>query len=287
MYPPVVTKDPTAVQVEVQAAYRRMFPAADPMFVPQVFGWAIDCFTGNFRDYQPVDARYHDFEHTLQGTLCLARLLRARHLAQAQPRLTQHLFQLGLLSILLHDTGYLKQQHDTEGTGAKYTVIHVQRSAEFAAELLKEKGFTATDIQAVQNMIRCTGVNAALNVIPFQSDLERVLGWALGTADLLGQMAAEDYVDKLPTLYAEFAEASAYSKDRTSFIAMFTSADDLMQKTPAFWEKFVRLKLDRDFGGLHQFLNSPYPAGPNPYFQRIEANIEQLRRRIATAGSRR
>ena len=285
MYPPVATKDPTAVQVEVQAAYRTMFPDADPMFVPQVFGWAIECFTGNFRDYQPVDARYHDFEHTLQGTLCLARLLRARHLAEAQPRLTQHLFQLGLLAILLHDTGYLKQRTDTEGTGAKYTVIHVQRSAEFAAELLKEKGFSARDIQAVQNMIRCTGVNAALNVIPFQSDLEKVLGWALGTADLLGQMAADDYVDKLPILYAEFAEASHYSKDRTSFIAMFTSANDLMQKTPAFWEKFVRLKLDRDFGGLHQFLNDPYPSGPNAYFQRIEANIERLRGRRATGGA--
>lgn len=284
MYPPVVTKDPTAVQVEVQAAYRTMFPDTDLMFVPRVFGWAIECFTGNFRDYQPVDARYHDFEHTLQGTLCLVRLLRARHLAEAHPRLTQHLFQLGLVAILLHDTGYLKHRDDTEGTGAKYTVIHVQRSAEFAAELLKEKGFSATDIKAVQNMIRCTGVNAALNVIPFQSEVERVLGWALGTADLLGQMAAEDYVEKLPILYAEFAEAAAYSKDRTSFIAMFTSANDLMQKTPAFWEKFVRLKLDRDFGGLHQFLSDPYPSGPNVYFGRIEANIERLRRRTATAG---
>ena len=58
-------------------------------------------------------------------------------------------------------------------------------------------------------MIRCTGVNAALSVIPFQSEMEKVAGFALGTADLLGQMAAEDYVDKLPILYAEFAEAAA------------------------------------------------------------------------------
>jgi hypothetical protein len=97
-------------------------------------------------------------------------------------------------------------------------------------------------------------------------------------------MAAEDYVDKLPTLYAEFAEAATYTKDRTHFIAMFSSVDDLMQKTPTFWEKFVRLKLDRDFGGLHRFLNDPYPSGPNAYFQRIEANIERLRQRLAAAG---
>jgi hypothetical protein len=285
MYPPVVTKDPTAVEVEVQAACRAMFPTADPLFVPRVFGWAIECFTGSYRDYQAVDARYHDFEHTLQGTLCLARLLRARHLAGAQPRFTQQMFQLGLLAMLLHDTGYLKTRADTHGTGAKYTVIHVQRSAQFAGDLLKEKGFSATDIKAVQNMICCTGVNAALSVIPFQSELEKVAGWALGTADLLGQMAAEDYVDKLPILYAEFAEATAYSKDRTHFIAMFSGAEDLLRKTPAFWEKFVRLKLDRDFGGLHRFLNDPYPSGPNPYFERIEANVERLRQRTMPASA--
>ena len=284
MYPPVVTNDPTAVQVEVQAACRAMFPGADPMFVPRVFGWAIECFTGNYQNYQAVDARYHDFEHTLQGTLCLARLLRGRHQAGAEPQLTLQMFQLGLLAILLHDTGYLKKRGDTQGTGAKYTVTHVRRSANFAAELLKEKGFDANSIRAVQNMILCTGVNATQSVIPFQSELERVLGWALGTADLLGQMAAEDYVDKLPILYAEFAEASNYSKDRTHFIAMFSSAEDLMQKTPTFWEKFVRLKIDRDWGGLHRFLNAPYPSGPNGYFERIEANIERLRQRTAAGG---
>lgn len=280
MFPPVVTKDPTAVEVEVQAAYLAMFPQSDPLFVPRVFGWAIECFTGSYADYQAVDARYHDFEHTLQGTLCMARLLRGRHAANAQPQLTQRVFQLGVLAILLHDTGYLKKRDDTEGSGAKYTVTHVNRSAEFAAGLLGEKGFSVADIKGVQNMIRCTGVDAALSVIPFQSEMEKVVGHALGTADLLGQMAAEDYVDKLPILYSEFAEAVRHTKDKTHFIAMFASADDLLQKTPAFWQNYVRLRLDRDFGGLYRFLNDPYPDGPNWYLERIEANMERIRQRL-------
>jgi hypothetical protein len=283
MYSPVATKDPTAVELEVQAACRTMFPDADPLMVPRSFAWAIECFSGNYQDYQAVDTRYHDFEHTLQGTLCLARLLKGRHAAGAQPQFSPRMFQLALLAILLHDTGYLKKRSDREGTGAKYTVTHVKRSAQFAARLLQEKGFAPTEIKAVQNMISCTGVNAALSAIPFQSEWEKIAGLALGTADLLGQMAAEDYVDKLPILYAEFAEAVSYSKDRTQFVAMFTSAADLMQKTPAFWEKFVRVKLDRDFGGLHAFLNDPYPSGPNWYFERVEANIERLRRQLASA----
>src|SRR5687768_6660290 len=135
MFPPVVTKDPTAVAVEVQTAYRAMFPDADPLFVSRAFGWASECFTGRYDDYQAIDARYHDFEHTLQGTLCLARLLHARHRAGSQPQLTRRMFELGLIAILLHDSGYLKKRGDSEGTGAKYTITHVARSAEFAANL--------------------------------------------------------------------------------------------------------------------------------------------------------
>lgn len=281
MYSPVVTKDPTAVEVEVQSVYLGMFPKGDAMFVPRVFGWAIECFTGGYQDYQAVDARYHDFEHTLQGTLCMVRLLRGRYRANAQPPLTERMFQLGVLAILMHDTGYLKKRADVEGTGAKYTVTHVDRSAQFAAGLLAEKKFPAEDIKAVQNMIHCTGVDAPLSVIPFQNDMEKIVGHALGTADLLGQMAAEDYVDKLPVLYAEFAEAKSYTQDKPNFVSAFSSAADLMQKTPAFWEKYVQMKLERDFGGIHRFLNDPYPDGPNYYIQRIEANVKRLREQLA------
>jgi len=284
MYPPVSTKDPRAVEVEVQAAYLEIFPVGERTFVPRIFGWAIECFTGRHGDYQAIDAHYHDFEHTLQGTLCMARLLRGRHRAGAEPPLTQRMFELGLLAILLHDTGYLKKREDKEGTGAKYTVTHVERSTEFAEVLLREKGFSAKDIQAVQDMIRCTGVDARLSAITFQSELEKVVGFALGTADLLGQMAAQDYVEKLPILFSEFAEAAKFSHDETHFIGMFTSAADLMQKTPIFWEKYVQTKLNREFGGLYRFLNDPFPSGPNAYLDQIENNMERLRRKLAMSG---
>ena len=112
MYSSVVTKDPTAVEREVQAAYRAMFPEADPLLVSRAFAWVIECFSGHYQDYQAVDTRYHDFEHTLQGTLCLARLLRGRQAAGAQPQFTPRMFQLALLAILLHDAGYLKKRSD-------------------------------------------------------------------------------------------------------------------------------------------------------------------------------
>jgi hypothetical protein len=143
MFSPAVTKDPAAVQVEVQATYNELFPNADPAIVPLAFKWALDCFNGKYKDYHSIDAAYHDFEHTMQGLLCMTRLLRGRHRAGAHPQITQRVFQLSLLAILMHDTGYLKRNEDIEGTGAKYTVTHVTRSAEFAETLLAEKGFNA------------------------------------------------------------------------------------------------------------------------------------------------
>lgn len=274
----LLTHDPAAVTAEVQRLFQKMFPESDLSFVSRAFGWAIDCFKGRFKDYLPVDTRYHDFEHTLQGTLCFARIHFGRHEAKVKPPITEHYFELGLLAILLHDTGYLKRKGDKDGTGAKYTATHVARSVEFAAELLTEKKFSSSDIRSVQNMIRCTGVDAKVNEIPFQTELEKITGCSLGTADLVGQMAAEDYVQKLPILYDEFAEAAAYDDDETSFFKMFSSPEDLMEKTPAFWEKFVLQKLNHEFAGMYRFLNSPYPEGPNFYLSRIEANLEQLNR---------
>jgi len=281
MFPQVDTKDTAVVELEVQSRYLVMFPRADRYFVPRAFGWTIESFTGNYRDYQAIDARYHDLEHTLQGTLCMVRLLHGRHQACAQPVTTQRMFELGILAILLHDTGYLKKRDDPEGTGAKYTVIHVARSADFAAQLLGEKGFQPDEIKSVQNMIRCTGVNADLSAIPLQSELEKIVGFALGTADLLGQMAAEDYVAKLPILYSEFTEAARYSGGKAGTVGMFSSAEDMLQKTPGFWDNYVRQKIDRDFGGLHRFLNVPYPDGPNFYLERIESSMTRLRRQMA------
>ena len=273
---PVDTRIPSEVEGEVLAVYKEIHPDGDARFVPRAFQWVEDCFTGRYDGYQPIDARYHDFEHTLQGTLCMARLLRGRHRANAQPRIGERLFDLGLLAILFHDTGYLKQKGDEEGTGAKYTLTHVRRSADFAHEFLRDKGFSETELLAVQNMIRCTGVSGELPTIPFQSEEEKLMGFALATGDLLGQMAARDYIEKLPVLYQEFAEAVAYSKEPDCRLARFRCAEDLIRKTPSFFEDIVRSRLELEFGGQYKFLNDPYPNGPNPYLDRVVKNLDRI-----------
>lgn len=283
MWHPVDTRDASAVAGEVVRLYLGAYPGESPGLIREAFGHLSGCFRGDNPKYQALDVRYHDLEHTLQGTLCLARLLHHRQLAGAEPRVNRRLFELGILAVLLHDTGYLKRPGDHEGTGAKYTAVHVTRSAEFAAECLAKKGFGGPDIRAVQNMIRCTGVGVNLAAITFQTDTERLVGYALATADLLGQMAADDYVDKLPVLYEEFAEAAAYEPDRRVANTRYPSAVALMRHTPEFWRGYVWPRLNKDFGGLYHFLEDPYPGGPNWYLQRVETNLARLRELLAKA----
>ena len=285
MFPPVATADPHAAAAEVQAIYLELYPAGDPTFVSRAFSWATDFFHGRHCDFQPIGMKYHNLEHTLQVTLCMMALLRGRDHAQVEPRVPQRFFELGLLAILFHDIGYLKKRGDNTGTGAKYTLVHVLRSAEFAAQLLRQHAYPETDIVAVRNMINCTGVNLALQTIPFQNELERLVGCALGTGDLLGQMAAPDYVEKLPALYEEFAESYLFNQSRRPVIGPFSSADEMIRRTPQFWNHYVLPKLLHDFDGLYRFLNDPYPDGPNPYVQAVETNIARLQTMITASSA--
>ena len=110
--------------------------------------------------------------------------------------------------------------------------------------------------------------------IPFQSAEERIAGCALATADLLGQMAADDYVAKLSVLFEEFAEAVRFAGSETAgMLARYKNADELRRETPRFWSSFILPRLEGEFGAQHRFLNQPWPDGPNPYLERIERNL--------------
>ena len=177
-----------------------------------------------------------------------------------------------MAAVLLHDTGYLKLRSDREGTGAKYTLVHVIRSCAFAASYLPTVGFNASEVETVVGAIRCTGPRSKITDLHLGDGAERFLGCALATADFLGQMAAPDYVDELPFLFAEFDEAENFAnapRDRR----LFRNTQDLIAKTPAFWEKIVLPKITQDFLSVYRYLADPYPEGPNPYLLAVEQNM--------------
>jgi hypothetical protein len=285
MFPPVDTRNTTAVALFVEDKFARMFPGATLAYTRQVFQDVETLYRGGDVDYSANDVRYHDLEHTLQATVCLTLILEGRHATGVEPRVSAAQFELAMAAVLLHDSGYLRLRSDNEGTGAKYTFCHVLRSCSFAASYLPKLGLGDHQIEAVLGAINCTGPSKEISRLYFRHPVERLIGCALASADYLGQMAARDYPDELDVLFEEFRESDDFlhlPPARRSF----HSASQLKQQTPDFWTKVVKPKLEADFLGMYHFLNQPYPHGPNAYVEAIERNIAEVGRRNREAAAR-
>ena len=121
-------------------------------------------------------------------------------------------------------------------------------------------------------MIRCTGLNGRPDKSTFSSELARIGACMVATSDFLGQMAAPEYVDRLPFLFAEFEEADDFNhvpKNKR----MFTSASQLVAGTSGFWQHFVRPRLETEFSGVYRYLALPAPSRRNPYIDSVERNV--------------
>ena len=256
---------------------REIFPEVDGSYIPRYYKDVAGMFAGAYKNYQAMDTVYHDLEHTLQATLCWVRMMVNRHRLRIEPMMTPDDFEEGFVGILMHDVGYLKEEGDHDGTGAKFTFVHERRSCEFADIYLEEQGWPKKKIFAVQHLISCTGPRSLIDSIPFINDLERIMGEAVCTADYLGQMSDPRYISKLPVLFEEFEESDDFrgipKEDR-----IFKSSEALLRGTPFFWEKIVIPKLEKDCSALHEYLAEPYPDGINPYLQKIEENINGVRK---------
>lgn len=279
------TSNPALAAQRAGELFKAAFRGEDDGFIAPWFQLVAKLFRGEYREYQAMDTVYHDLDHTLQATLCWVRLMCNRQRAGVSPQMGLRDFEAGLVAILMHDLGYLKDEGDSVGTGAKYTFVHERRSCEIATTILEELGWVRNRIFTVQHLILCTGPRALIDAIPFVSELERVMGLAVTTADYLGQMSDPAYPEKLEPLFKEFEESDNFrgvpQKKR-----LFHSADELIEKTPGFWRHVVLPKLENECVGLFHFLADPWPSGRNPYIEAVEANIRRIEeRRILTVAA--
>ena len=280
MFPAVDTKNSAAVASLVTQTFSRLYPGTALTLVDRVFAEVTLLYRGGHPDYRALDLHYHNLEHTLQSVVCLTLLLEGAQQSGEVAGLTPRQFELAIAAALLHDSGYLKARNDEGGTGAKYTLTHVLRSCAFAASYLPTLGVNKKEIASILSAINCTGASNEISRLKFDNPVAHFLGCALATADLLGQMAAADYPDKLETLYGEFLESDNFV-DVPLEKRRFKSPQDLVDKTPHFWGKVTRPKLDGDFRAVYRFLARPYPGGPIAYLERVEHNIEVVRQRNA------
>lgn len=280
MFSRVDTKNADAVAALVHQVFADLYGSRSTAWIDRLFQDVEDLFAGRHPDYRAIDLRYHDFEHTLQATVCLCELLEGTARVASAPNFNARQFELGMAAVMLHDSGYLKLRSDTRGTGAKYTFCHVLRSCAYAASYLPTLGASEAEIGSVLSAINCTGPAKEIGRLHFRDFGERFVGSALASADYLGQMAAPDYPDELELLFAEFAESDEFvgtpPPDR-----LFSCANELIARTPTFWKDVVLPKLYHEFQGACRYLARPFPDGSNRYLEAVNSNISIIEERVA------
>lgn len=221
----VVMESPEAVHSEVLHILNLMNPEFDTAPVSRVFRFTIDLYDGVLREYRACNTDYHNLRHITDTYLAMARLI---HGASISGKDFSHRdIILGLTGALLHDSGMIQKSYDIEGTGAKYTQVHVQLSMDFVATHFAALHLTDQETADLRDMILCTDLMADIPAIPFSSPTMELLGKILGTADLIAQMADRTYLEKLLFLYHEFREAE---------LGNFENELDFLHQTLNFYE---------------------------------------------------
>ncbi len=265
----LVYEDPDLALEEITGIVGGFSKATEMAVFREVFADMKDLFEGRFPGYRASNTKYHNFEHTVAVVLATARLLSG--CASDGYDFSPRDVLLTLVASLCHDVGLIQEIDDTEGTGAKYTVGHEERGIEFVKGYLPGEGFTSEEIDFCADMIRCTILALSPSEVDFSSDNHRVLGYVVGAADLLAQMADRAYLEKLLLLYCEFEEAR---------LPGFDSALDLLQKTRGFYEMVAKKRLEDDLGGVADHMTSYFTHAGFPnrdlYLESIEKHIHYL-----------
>lgn len=281
----VQVSSPDAVHDAVAGLFSDIYPDASLDCIDQAFTDFRLLFTGEVPGYLGCDTVYHDIQHTLDMTLALARLIAGHEKSQpAEARLGPHRATFGIITALFHDAGYIRHEDDDEHkNGAEFTRFHVSRSAEFLSNYLPRIGLSeAAGIAA--RIVHFTGFEMKLDDIVVEHPLDRQLGYLVGTADLIAQMADRCYLEKCrDRLYHEFVLGDVAVQQDTDGRqrVKYKSGLDLLRQTPAFFESIRTKRLDGKFGGAYHYLEVLYD-GDNPYLDAIDRNIEYLKSALDT-----
>jgi hypothetical protein len=184
-----------------------------------------------------------------------------------------------LISALYHDTGYIQEEWDREGTGAKYTKYHVKRSSEFIIKNSEKLQIDRAETNIISNIILCTGLQIKTKDIKFGSGIEEIAGAMLGSADLLGQMADRLYLEKLLFLFREFREAGMDG---------YETEYDIIRKTAGFYVCTLE-RLNNDLLDVHEYarihFRERFGIDRNLYIEAIDRHISFLKKIMEDSSS--
>jgi hypothetical protein len=254
---------------EVRRIFLFHYPADSFEPVEWTFHLVENLFEGRFPGYKGCNTEYHDHTHTMDAFLASARLLDGYNL-QARPMIDVTVAVDLLLAALFHDTGYIQEEWDEAGTGAKHTKSHVDRSVNFVARNFHRFHIPQDDVAVISRIIQCTGLNVDVARIRFPSEQVRIAGAFLGTSDLLGQMSDRAYLEKLLFLYNEFKEAG---------VPGYETEFDILKNTLGFY-KLTLKKLDGELMRAYEYarrhFSDRFDVDRNLYIEAIRRHMEYL-----------
>jgi hypothetical protein len=276
----VNVEKPKDVRDAVLRLFGARYPGASFSALERAFDDFQALFEGRYPGHLACDTLYHDIRHTLDMTLAMARLVDGhdRNCAPSE-RLGARRAAMGILIALLHDAGYLKRSSEANvANGAVFTKVHVSRSADFIAAYLPKIGFSA-EAPTAARLVHFTGYEMDIADIPVADPRDRMIGCMVGTADLIGQMSDRMYLEKVRHfLYEEFIWAKIAREQLADGreIVRYSSPDDLIFKTPIFYDYVARTRIQKKLEGADRFADSHFD-GPSPYQAAIERNMGFLR----------
>lgn len=270
----IQTTDLHAVQREINRLFRLLYPGAYHSLMDRGFADIELLYRGDYPGYLACDTAYHDLQHVMDVTLAMSRLMdgyeRSRRDTQS---LGVKLFQLGIVAALFHDMGYLRATTEAGvKNGAAFTLNHVSRGAAFLRSYLPQIGL-AEYAEAGAEIIHFTGFEKRVSDILINDPMLRMLGSLLGSSDIIAQMADRCYLEKCrDRLYDEFVDGGiAVKKSEAGEEIVFHSGEDLVKKTPAFFETAVN-RLEADLGGAYNYAASHF-GGFNLYMHAATKNV--------------
>lgn len=283
----VKVTDPSAVAHAICELYTAAYPETKSpetiTLLKRVVSDFARLFRGDFPGYYGCDTLYHDLQHTMDMTLANARLL-SGHEQSADPseQLGEKRFLIGIITALFHDSGYIRRHGEDQcENGAEYTLTHVTRSAHFLREYLPTLGLG--DYTAITDqLVHYTGYEIQIEEIQIDDEKYRTVGKMLGTADLIAQMSDRCYLEKCrDRLYPEFVLGgiARTTNERGEEVVLYESAEDLLKKTPSFYEQHAKQRLNDAFSGVYRYIETVF-NGKNPYFESIDDNLSHLKQML-------
>lgn len=274
---------PAAVDAAVSELLTALYPGVDLAPLHRSFQIFTGLYAGTLRGYRGCDTWYHDAQHSLDCALAFTRLLQGHERsAAAADQLGARRGVLGVIAALFHDAGYIRKEDDSAHNGAEFTFTHVGRSGDFLLHFLPQVGFDREAAMTSQ-LVHFTGYELALDAIAVPNSKDRLLGFLLGTADVMAQTSDRCYLEKCRDyLYTEFTYcglAGPARKDQP--VPTYSSPSDLLQKTPEFNRKMWVERLDGYFGGVHRYMGAHF-SGQDLYRESIREHMAHARELIAS-----